>query len=139
MTNALRRKPNTNSKLENLAQIDKLAQSVLDGLLNNDELIQFATRHVLQRMGHNPDNTVVCSPDDVKDFPGKEHILDTTDEEQIFYGLLTDVNNMVLQRALFLNSQHILSPPAPSVTMYEGQEEIPYEEFEPKDIEDQGH
>jgi hypothetical protein len=43
---------------------------------------------------------------------------------------------MVLQRALWLNSQNILLPPSPSVVTGDGNDEQTFEEFED---EDHGH
>jgi hypothetical protein len=135
MSTLRRRKPDVNSKLENLAQIDKLARRILDDLLDNQELINFATKHVLQRLGHNPNNTVVCSPADVDDYPGYEYIFDTTDEEQLYYSLIGDVNLMVLHRAVFLLSQDTIMPPTPSMRT-ETDDEQTFEEYEG---EDHGH
>src|SRR3954447_5491000 len=133
MATMRRRKPNVNSKLENLAQIDKFAQNILDNMLDNQELIDFATKHVLQRLRHDPDNSVICNAMDVEEFPSREHILEDSAEEQLYYSMLTDVNNMVLQRALYLNSQNILLPPSPSVVTGDGNDEQTFEEFEGED------
>jgi hypothetical protein len=136
MATLRRRKPNCLSKLENLSVIDKIAQRILDDMLNNQELTDFASRHALQRMRHNPNNTVVCARSDVEELPDREYIIEDTEEEQLYYGLMSDVTTMVLQRALFRHSENILMPPSPCMHSGDGQDAFTYEEFVG---EDNGH